>query len=187
MTRAEREEVWNNTLDADMNARYYRYLAARYRKREKIAKVFLAAMGSSAIASWAIWAQAPWLWQMLLGSTSALSVVRLVSNNAENIATMSELHAKWAILSAAYDSLWTDMQTPTAKDTKVKFEELQKEEKILIHAAAKLPSDSKLINRCFDEVLTARGLSEIETGEKRKGLVVTLLEFLPHGFSNRRR
>ena len=159
MTRAEREEVWNYTLDADMNARYYRYLAARYRKREKTAKVFLAAMGSSAIASWAIWAQAPWLWQILLGLTSALSVTRLVSNSSENIATMSELHAKWTILSKAYDSLWTNIQTPTVKDTKSKFEELKNEEKILIHVAAKLPFDSKLIEKCSCEVLAARGFS----------------------------
>ena len=55
-----RKLIWKALLDADMNVRYWKYMAQRLVKRDCNTKIFLAVMSSSTVGSWWIWEDIPY-------------------------------------------------------------------------------------------------------------------------------
>ena len=78
-----RTAIWKSMLEADMNAKYWKYLVNRYSTRDKGFKIFLAIMASGTVAGWGLWEDIPWLWKSL----SSISAIIAISSPILNIST----------------------------------------------------------------------------------------------------
>jgi hypothetical protein len=101
-----KKAVWNSMLDADMNARYWKYLVERYSSRETILKIFLAVMASGTVAGWGIWDQYEIIWKVLSSVSALLAIALPILNYSKVIESMSELAGKWGELRIEYEDMW---------------------------------------------------------------------------------
>ena len=156
---ALKQAVWNSMLDADMNARYWRYLVTRYSKRDTNFKIFLAIMASTTVAGWGIWDQYEFIWKGL-SSLSALCAIALpILNYPKTIESMSELAGKWGELRIEYEDMWLDVRnTPDSKTLVKTYKKFRATEISLAKKESKMPNEKKLLKKCFEEVKQSRGL-----------------------------
>lgn len=155
-----RSAIWKSMLDADMNARYWKYLVNRYSKRDKGLKIFLAVMTSGTVAGWGLWEALPWLWKTL-SSISALVAISLpILNYQKSIEQMSSLSGKWGELRIEYEDLWLQVKNHNEPKTLERtFKKFRKIESTLQEKETKLPDDKDLLVECFEEVKKTRGLT----------------------------
>lgn len=147
-------------LDADMNARYWKYLVGRYSKRDKTMKIFLAVMASGTVASWGLWETLPLLWKGLSSSSAVLAIALPILNYQKLIEQLSELAGKWGELRIEYEDLWLQVRNRASQQTlESTFKKFRKIESGLQEKEARLPDDKKLVVKCFREVKQTRGLS----------------------------
>ena len=150
-------------LDGEMNDRYWRYQAARYAKREKTVKIFLAITSSGTVAGWALWHGAPVVWQVLSGVSALLAVALPILDFTGQVERASDLRERWWSLTAEYRRLWAEIDSGTAALISRRIQALEQREKEMVKVEAKyFNRDETLINKCQDEVLKARGLWKAE-------------------------
>jgi hypothetical protein len=152
--------AWQSLLDADLNARYWRYMGLRFTRREGWAKMFLAATASATVASWSLWVEVKLLWQSLSVIAALVSVAMPIIDAPRKIATMTEAQAAWLQLMHEYDDLWRSRASLGEKAFASKLSSLREREVEVSKKTATLPSDdTALAERCYAEVATSRGLS----------------------------
>jgi hypothetical protein len=154
-----RKEIRKSMLDADLNARYWKYLSQRYENLEQYVKVFQALMASGAVAGWAFWDSVTIIWKTLSGISAVLSIALATLKIPDKIKQMSELHGKWSELMIQYEDLlrkFDDQNRP--EEVQKTFEDYRKIQVSLASKESLLPDDKKLLKKCFEEVLRARGL-----------------------------
>lgn len=152
--------AWKALLDADLNARYWRYMGLRYTRREGWAKIFLASTASATVASWSFWAELKLLWQSLSVIAALISVAIPIIDAPRKIATMTEAQAAWLQLMHEYDDLWRSRASLGERAFVATLSSLREREVEVSKKTATLPSDdTDLAERCFAEVVTSRGLS----------------------------
>jgi len=148
-------------LDADMNAKYWKYLVKRYSARDKGLKIFLAIMASGTVASWGLWESIPWLWKTLSSSAAIVAIAQPVLNYQKNIEQMSTLAGKWGELRIEYEDLWLQIKNNNdSSELERTYKNHRKIESSLQSKETKLPDDKKLLRKCFDEVIKSRGLNK---------------------------
>lgn len=158
-----RKLAWKSILDADMNTRYWRYLTQRYVNWDRNIKIFLAVTSSGTVASWAIWNQIPYLWQILSGISALVAIISPIMNYQRVIDSTSDLSGKWWELMRQYETFWRRVESgKTNKTVEKEFTSVKAKEDDLVKKEAKLPQDMKLLRRCQAEVLHSRGLSKKE-------------------------
>ncbi len=155
--------IWKSMLDADMNARYWKYLVSRYSRRDKGLKIFLAIMASGTVAGWGLWESLPWLWKSLSSGAAIVAIALPILNYQKSIEQMSTLAGKWGELRIEYEDLWLQIKSDKeASSMERTYKKYRKIESSLQQKEAKLPDDKKLIKKCFDEVIKTRGLNKGE-------------------------
>ncbi|GAB6163561.1 hypothetical protein JCM12298_27210 [Desulfothermus naphthae] len=155
-----RKTVWDSMLDADLNERYWTYLAKRYHDRDKWAKIFLAIMTSGTVASWGFWSQIEILWKILSAISALLAIALPILNWPKMVESMIDLKQKWFQIKSDYEILWLEIKDGINDENKVKKElkKLKEKEARISQKEANLPNDKKLLQRCRNEVLKSRGL-----------------------------
>jgi hypothetical protein len=152
--------AWQALLDADLNARYWRYMGLRYTRREGWAKIFLATTASATVASWSLWAEVKLLWQSFSVIAALVSVAMPIIDAPRKIAAMTEAQAAWLQLMHEYDDLWRSRASIGERAFASKLSSLREREVDVSKMTATLPSDdSVLAERCYAEVATSRGLA----------------------------
>ncbi len=163
MTPEEREEyirrtVWDAMLDADLNVRYRDHLSRRYFNLDKYAKIFLAVMSSSTVASWGIWSEIDILWKILSAISTLIAVVLPILNWQQITGRMFNLVGKWSQIRYEYENLWLDL-LQNSKSINIIEDEYKRIKGAEIGLdETGLPDDRKLLLLCRDEVLKSRGL-----------------------------
>jgi hypothetical protein len=156
MTTDLRTTVWESWLTAGMNKRYWSYMARRYAKREQAGNVFLAATSSTTVATWAIWKQVEWLWQLTSVISAVISVALPILGYSRLIESMAELASQWGVIENLYESLWFQFDALPEAQAMDKFEEIRKIERELIRIEARLPLNRRILEQCQKEVITQR-------------------------------
>jgi hypothetical protein len=147
-------------LDADMNARYWKYLVQRYSRRDKVLKIFLAIMASGTVAGWGLWESFPYLWKTLSAISALVAISLPILNYQKSIEQMASLAGKWGELRIEYEDLWRQVNnTDVPKSIERVFKKFRKIESGLQEKETTLPDDRKLLLRCFEEVKQARGIN----------------------------
>ena len=82
-------------LDADMNARYWKYLVERYRDRDTILRIFVAVTTSGTVAAWGVWQDLELIWKTLSGISAILAISMPILGYPKLMETTSELAGKW--------------------------------------------------------------------------------------------
>ena len=156
-----RNEIWDSMLDADMNKRYWSSLARRYSGRDRNSKIFLAIMSSGVVAGWGIWNHIPFLWKLLSSVSALLAITLPILNYQKIIVKTSDLAGNWMQIQIDYEELWfgfnhTPSETLLKQYTKIRSREFDASK--IEHT---LPKDKKLLNLCYDEVLSSRGIKQL--------------------------
>jgi hypothetical protein len=157
-----RTNIWESLLDAEMNVKYWGYLAKRFMFREKVSKVVLALTTSSVLLSLSLWQRFP-LGPIILGVANTVLAISLPTlNYSERIQTMATLRGSWSQLSVEFDRLWQRAENidSSSKDEFENEFRLLKERTVQISVIeTRLPNDRELVRRCQQEVRRARGLN----------------------------
>jgi hypothetical protein len=152
--------IWKSMLDADMNARYWKYLVVRYSARDKGLKIFLAIMASGTVAGWGLWEAVPWLWKSLSSISAIVAISLPILNYQKSIDQMSTLAGKWGELRIEYEDLWLQVRNHQDSQTLERaYKKFRKIEASLQEKETKLPDDKALLWKCFEEVKKTRKLS----------------------------
>jgi hypothetical protein len=153
-------QIRDAMLDADMNARYWKGMVARYQHREKILKIFIALTSSGTVATWSLWGSLPLLWKSLSTMSAVLSIALPIINLQRKVEIMADLTGRWGELRIEYEILYKKSKEPNVNHDQI--EEIHKEfkqiEASLQYTEAKLPNDKNLLIKCYKEVCKARGL-----------------------------
>lgn len=153
-------DTWASLLDADLNSRYWRFMALRYTRRESQAKIFLAATASATVASWTLWLELKLLWQSLSALSALTSVALPIIDAPRKVEIMIEAQTEWLSLMHGYEELWRMRESLSEKAFSSKLAEIKKREVEVSKTTAKLSSDDKLLaERCYAEVVKSRGLA----------------------------
>jgi len=154
-----RNEIWNSMLDAEMNYRYWSYISKSYHKMERNFKFFLAIMTSGTVASWGFWGEIEIVWKILSGTSAVVAIIMPIIDLPKLIKNMSQISQKWFQLKIDYEILWLSLKNNKNQATIEKeYKRIKENEKRSIQPDANLPRDEKLIQKCFNEVLIAKGL-----------------------------
>src|SRR5258708_3665720 len=98
----QRSVVWDSLLDAEMNVRYWGYLAQRFASRERCLKIALAVSASGTLLALPLWKQFP-AGPVALGIVNATLACSLpILNYSERIETMANLRGSWSQLSIEF-------------------------------------------------------------------------------------
>ena len=161
-----KKAIWNSMLDADMNARYWKYLVRRYLARDKGLKIFLAIMASGTVAGWGVWESFPWLWKSLSAGAAIVAILLPILNFQKSIEQMSYLAGKWGELRIEYEDLWLQVKHDKKEvNEHTYYKRYRKIVSSLQEKEIKLPEDKKLLWKCFNEVIETRNLKKEENYE----------------------
>ena len=146
-------------LDAELNVRYWKYLAHRYTKYDQTLKIFLALVSSGAVAGWSIWGGYPEVWKFLSGLSAIVAIALPILNFQKQIESMSLLSGKWFELTIEYEEQWRKLNNGTSeKKIESMHTNTKKKEAILVQKEVKLPHDNRLLRKCFNEVKRTHGI-----------------------------
>lgn len=156
--------VWEEMLDAEMNALYYGYIARRYARYEKVLLIFVAIVSTSAIAALQLWkAQLAWFdWGWVWDGLSIFAVCASVAAPFLGLGEVSRRAASLRPVFINYknkfEDIWFDRNN--SKNNTLQRRLMLVREELTKHSSddSRLPRDQKLLAKCQDEIINARGL-----------------------------
>jgi hypothetical protein len=155
---AQDRGIWRSLLNADMNARYWGYIARRYQMYDRVIGIFLAVMSASAVAAWVSAQGLTWAGQILSMITAGLAVARPLLQIDRTAQAAVELAAEWAAFLLSYEDLWNNLASQSVESATAKLHELNQRKLKLLPTEVRLPRDPKLIEKSYNKVLNSRGL-----------------------------
>ncbi len=150
---ATRDWLWSHLLDADLNRRYWRCLAERYKKFDQSARILLALVSSGVVAAWTIWNQYPAVWQALSAVSAVVAIALPILNFPSSVEIASDLHGRWTELYAEYERLWVTLQDGMGELTEAQMRALLEKENNNASKEATMPTNKRLAAQCQAEVL----------------------------------
>ncbi len=159
MTPDQERALWDSLLGADMNSRYWAYIARRYQRRLKAATIFLAATSTSAVGALLVSLKVDWLPQVLSLATAVIAIALPILNWEGTIQTAVRVVERWAFLRTAYERLWVSLPAISNADASTKFDEIKGRELELSWIEVTLPHDQTLLQKSYTEVLQTRGIA----------------------------
>ena len=154
-----KKDIWDSKLDADMNVRYWSSLARRYNKREKAYKIFLGIMASGTVASWNIWSEIQIVWKLLSGISALMAIALPILNWSKMIQNTTNVAQKWHQIKIDYEIIWFSLNHGKSEDLIIEeFINTKKKEVLASKEEADLPVKTKLLEKCYNEVLKSTGL-----------------------------
>jgi hypothetical protein len=162
-----RNLVWKSMLDADMNVRYWRYLTQRYVNRDQNIKIFLALTSSGTVASWSIWENGSYLWQILSAVSALIAIASPILNYQKVVEATCDLSGEWWELKRDYEMLWRRVEKGENGESVEKgLKNAEIKENDLVRKEARLAGNKRLLRKCQDEVLRSRGLTKKESEDE---------------------
>lgn len=163
---AARNATWETLLNADLNCRYYHCLGSRYAAYDRWARIFLAVTSSSTVAGWGLWSEYSFAWKTLSSISALLAIALPILDWSKSAAKIADVKAEWYRLKAEYEILWVEIESESiSSDAAVRRLKSIKDKQAKLNASfsrLNLPHKSRLVSRCYNEVLESRGLNEIE-------------------------
>jgi len=159
--------VWRAMLDADMNARYWRYMVRRAMFLDNSMKYLIAATTSSTAPGLLFLQAYQPIWNILVVVSALMALALSILDYKTKIERLFFLSEHWARLRHDYEYLWHTMKNysdPKSLNDTVK--KLKDREANLDKKEIGLPIIKRLLNRCFDEVKKARGLDKGEKDDR---------------------
>ena len=155
-----RHLIWDLMLTADLNGRYYGYLATRYRSADHWAKVFVAITSSTAVSGWALWGTPglDWIWKAASAAATLVAIALPIFDPANSMKTASRLTGAWYSILSDYSLLWTQVDEASESLVRKRCQAIMAEERPLAELEATLPKHRRLILHCEAEVRRAREL-----------------------------
>ncbi len=153
-----RELIWNSMLSVQMNACFWTRMGRRYCEREKWLKIFLAVTASGAVAAWSIWDHYPISWKILSALSAVVAVALPILDYSGQVQKMTKLAIVCAQLRLGYDQLWAQVDTLPPDAVSEAHAKLVQQQVALAEQESVLPDDEKLLERCWNEVLSSRGI-----------------------------
>lgn len=152
MKPATRTWLWKHLLDADLNRRYWRCMAERYKSWDQYGRILLAFTSSGVVAAWTVWNQYPNVWQVLSAVSAVMAIALPIMNFPSRVETAADLHGRWTELSAEYERLWTAAEDGLADLSDEQMRLLGAKETSTAPKEATMPYDRRLAARCQAEV-----------------------------------
>jgi len=155
-----RTRMWESMLDAHCNHLYWGALVRRYGNFDKYSRIFLAATSASAVAAWAVLVDADALWKALSALSALVAIALPIINLQTAIEKATSLTVKWFRQMRDYEGLWAQGQSPDQEDSQILplLDQVSSREVDWKREEIGLPDDQKLLSKCHDRVLEARGL-----------------------------
>ena len=156
--------IWEEMLDAEMNALYYGYISRRYSMYEKFMLIFIAIISTSAIASLQIWkAELDWFsWSWLWDALSILAVCTSVAAPFLNYGSISNrasaLRPIFIDYKNKYEDIWFKRNELKHATLRKKLLSIREDLNSKSIEDSKMPRDKKLLAACQDEIIKSRGL-----------------------------
>jgi len=119
LTGAQRNEVWERLLAAEMRSNYYADLCSRYLIWQRwitFATLLCSSGAAATILSNSLPPKFNWMRPTLALITAALSLFSFVSQYRETSTDCAELHSAWNHLATDYEMLWNAMDAENAND-----------------------------------------------------------------------
>jgi hypothetical protein len=159
-----RTSIWESLLDAEMNVKYWGYLAERFVKKERALKITLSLTTASGLLSLSVWNSFP-AGPVALGVLNTILACSLpILNYSERIEAMSSLRGSWTQLCIEFQRVWQQIGSPNSS-CENEFRLLKERIVHLSVIETRLPNDRKLVQRCQQEIIRSHGL--IPEREKR--------------------
>ncbi len=149
--------IWDSLYMADVRARYFARLAGRLRKTERLLAVVVAVGSSGSVVS--LFAGQD-LAAKILGVLTAVIAGVLAAYKFDKRANVAASHSRqWLEISSEYEVLWTRIEDLDDAEAIARHRELEKKHFQADELAiAEFQLDDKLLDTCFSEVATSRGL-----------------------------
>nr|VFK26497.1 MAG: hypothetical protein BECKMB1821I_GA0114274_100116 [Candidatus Kentron sp. MB]VFK74567.1 MAG: hypothetical protein BECKMB1821H_GA0114242_100658 [Candidatus Kentron sp. MB] len=158
MNQKTKTAIWRSMLDADMSAKYWKYLAHRYMAWERGLQIGLAVLATGAVFVWFNLEEMEELWKFLSSASAIVAIALPYLDYRRKIDEMSILAGAWDRLRMDYENLWIGI----GKDPDTPFEEtyrkLRETATMLQEKEVGLPHKKALLKTCQSEVKKARGL-----------------------------
>jgi hypothetical protein len=119
LTEAQRHDVGERMMAAEMRSNYYADLCSRYLARQRWITFATLLCSSGAVAtvlSTSLPARLSWTRPTLTLITAALSLFSFVSQYLQTSTDCAELHSTWNRLATEYDALWNDLDADNAHE-----------------------------------------------------------------------
>ena len=161
-----RVKTWEEMIAADMRARYFGTLAARWKQREIRLAYAVALLSSGALLTVTTSVQEHATTVLTLLTTAAslwLASIRTEDRGG----TCATLAAHWDRTRTEYELLWSAQEKGRFSERKIEAEHrrLADENKPLTQLAARIPENRKLANRSLDEAEAFRPNGEEDQNE----------------------
>ena len=155
----KRTEIWNSTLDAEMNEIYWSDEAQRYGAADRVLKVLIALLSSgTTLALFAALSSHPNLGKALALVVTALSLVHSNFFSTNRLKLVTALAARWKEIAIEYRLLWAeleDAETITSRAWK-EYEVVCRREKQIDESAFRI--NPKRLSRAQAQVIITRKL-----------------------------
>ena len=162
--------IWESMLDADLNARYWKYIGRKQFKKNRLLKITLAIVSVSTIAfSDFINSFLKVPWQLIVAIAAVIAYILPILNWEQNLKDLSTLTRLYAELQYEFEDLWADIE---ANDENLDLHAVEEgynrvrqkqRDVLLVLQSFGLPDDEDLIEACYRDVLSSRGLDGNES------------------------
>ena len=163
-------KIWTSMLDADLNARYWKYIGRKQFKRNRLLKIVLAIVAVSTVAfSDFINSYLKVPWQLIIAIAAVIAYMLPILNWEQNLKDLSTLTKLYAELQYEFEDLWAaieindenlDLQAVEEGYNRVRQKQ---RDVLLVLQSFGLPDDEDLIEACYRDVLSSRGLDESQS------------------------
>ena len=160
-------KIWTSMLDADLNAKYWGYIGRKQFKKNRLLKIALASVTVSTIAfSNFINSYFKVPWQLIVAVAAVIAYLLPILNWEQTLKDLTTLTRLYTELQYEFEDLWAEIETNDENLDLHTIEEgynrvRQKQKNVLLVLQSfGLPDDEDLIEACYREVLSSRGLYE---------------------------
>lgn len=158
MSEGTRKLIWESLFMADVRARYFALVAGRLRKHERMLALFVSILSSGSVV--ALLAKIQHL-PLICGVVAAIASAVLATLKFDKRASVgATLSRQWMEITSEFEVVWARIDTIDDNSALRSYRILGKK-----HAPAdelaisEFSLNTKLLNKCFEEVLLTRGVA----------------------------
>lgn len=158
LTEPEVKEIWSSLVYTEATQLY---ISCQLRLRlgiDQWAKIIILVSSSSCVATWKLVTEHPFYWQTVTVVIAVISIVQVVLDFAGRANEMEKVNGKLIDLHCEYDELFRSLPDITRLEAMTRYNNLNRAQKPVAEAIAKMHHWARLYNRCIAQACLARGL-----------------------------